>query len=152
MKRIALYLLPILGSYLLLQPTLYAADLRWSGFGSFVMGKATNQEPLPGGGSSTFKPDAGVPENSNSVYKGSWTMKPDTLLGLQVDINMAEQLNTTTQIISKGAKDFDAEFEWLRYWNAHFTSQSKVCIPTLFFISYNQVRSNHLRIHQIDRQ
>mgnify|MGYP000484950404 CR=1 FL=1 len=113
MKRIALYLLPIVGSYLLLQPTLYAADLRWSGFGSFVMGKATNQEPLPGGASSTFKPDAGVPDNSNSVYKDSWTMKPDTLFGLQVDIDMADKLSATAQVISKGAKDFDAEFEWL---------------------------------------
>ena len=98
---------------LLVQPVAYGSSLRWSGFGSMVMGKATNQESLPGGASSTFKPDAGVSDSSSSVYKDSWSMKPDTLFGLQVDIDMAEKLSATAQMVSKGAKNFDAEFEWL---------------------------------------
>ncbi|MBV1920720.1 MAG: hypothetical protein KUG73_08545, partial [Pseudomonadales bacterium] len=51
---------------LLVQPAAYGSSLRWSGFGSMVMGKATNQESLPGGASSTFKPDAGVSDSSSS--------------------------------------------------------------------------------------
>lgn len=113
MKRIVRYSLLIITSYLFIHPTLFAANLRWSGFGSIVMGKATNQEPLPGGAASTFQPDAGVTGSSNSRYKDSWSMKPDTLLGVQLDVDMDEKLSATAQIISKGATDFNAEFEWL---------------------------------------
>lgn len=107
-------------SCLLVPPAAYGANLRWSGFGSMVMGKATNQESLPGGTSTTYKPDAGVPDSSSSVYKDSWSMKPDTLMGLQVDVDMGDKLRATTQMISKGGKSFDAEFEWL-YLSYEFT-------------------------------
>lgn len=92
---------------------LQAADLRWSGFGSIISGKTIDDEPLPGGQNSTYKPDAAAPNVDNAYYDNIWSLKPDTLFGIQVDVDLNNQLSVTTQLVSKGAKNYDTEIEWL---------------------------------------
>jgi len=110
MKKIVAVLLFASGLFTL---PLQAADLRWSGFGSIVLGKTIDDEPLPGGANSTYKPDAAAPNVDSAYYDNNWSMKPDTLFGIQVDVDLNDKLSLTSQLVSKGANNYDTEIEWL---------------------------------------
>ena len=47
----------------------------------------------------------------------SWGFSPDTIVGLQFDYKLADNLDAVVQLTSKGRNDFDTEAEWafLRY-------------------------------------
>lgn len=47
----------------------------------------------------------------------SWGFSPDTIVGLQFDYSLADNLDAVIQLTSKGKNDFDTEAEWafLRY-------------------------------------
>lgn len=48
-----------------------------------------------------------------SVYDPSWSLKPDSKLGLQGTLMMSEQLSVTGQIVSRGSQDAAVGLEWL---------------------------------------
>lgn len=45
-------------------------------------------------------------------YDDSVSLKPESLFALQTTASLGEGLTATAQIMARGSKDFDAEFEW----------------------------------------
>ena len=48
-----------------------------------------------------------------SVYEPSWSLKPDSKLGLQGTLLISEQFSLTGQIVSRGSQDAAVGLEWL---------------------------------------
>jgi len=47
-----------------------------------------------------------------SAYSEDISFKPESLFGLQVSADLADNLSVTGQIVARGADDFDATIEW----------------------------------------
>lgn len=47
------------------------------------------------------------------VYEDSWSLKPDSKLGLQGSVMFNDNLSLTGQIVSRGSRDFAVNLEWV---------------------------------------
>lgn len=81
-------------SVLLCLPTLAQADIRFNGFASIVAGKSLDSD------------------SSLYGYDDSIDFKNETKFALQMSADLGERLSATAQIMARGDKDFNAEFEW----------------------------------------
>jgi hypothetical protein len=93
---------------LLLSSTAYA-EVNISGFASVVAGQV-----LEGSGVAEF--DLGPTFLADYPLVGAYdediSFKPDTLFGIQFSADLLEGLTATAQVVSRGADDFSASFEW----------------------------------------
>jgi hypothetical protein len=85
------------------------AEVNISGFASIVGGQV-----LEGSGVEEF--DLGPSFLADyplvGVYEEEISFKPDTLFGIQFSADLMEGLSATAQVVSRGANDFSADFEW----------------------------------------
>ncbi|MPY23625.1 porin [Shewanella psychropiezotolerans] len=96
-----------LGVLLLASPAL--AEVRISGFASIVGGKVidgtgVDEFDLP----PTFLADYPLV----GAYEEEISFEPDSLFGLQFSADLLDGLSATAQLVSRGANDFDVDFEW----------------------------------------
>lgn len=89
-----------------------AAELHWSGFGSIVGGVAVHQEDLAGGADSVFKANPTLDGFSDGYYDDSINFRPDSNIGLQATADLGDGLVATTQLVAKGANNFEVDAEW----------------------------------------
>lgn len=117
-----------------------SADVSFSGFvsvnaGKVLSGSGVPQYDVP----PTFLADYPIV----SAYGDDWEFAPESLFGLQVKADLAEGLTATAQIVSRGAKDYDAEFEWayLSYeLNESWTLQAgKKRLPLFYYSDFYDV-------------
>lgn len=86
-----------------------SAEVKISGFATVAGGRV-----LSGSGVEDF----GLPPTflatypQVGVYEEEWSFKPDSRIGLQISADLMDRLSVTGQVVSRGADDFDASFEW----------------------------------------
>lgn len=116
------------------------ADVSFSGFvsvnaGKVLSGSGVPQYDVP----PTFLADYPIV----SAYDEDWEFAPESLFGLQVKADLADGLTATAQIVSRGANDYDAEFEWayLSYEiNESWTLQAgKKRLPLFYYSDFYDV-------------
>jgi len=80
--------------------------IQWSGFGSIAAGMTTGNDDLLFG------------------YDNDLDFNPESLFALQAKADLSDKLSITTQIMSRGAEDFDLGVEWayLQYQLSDSTS------------------------------
>lgn len=92
-------------------PGLHAQDrFQLSGFGSLVYGNVMN-----GDGYIANFPNLGIYGRHGSAGFGpsqNLDFNPETRLGVQGTLNLAEGLRGTVQVISRGTNDYSPRFEW----------------------------------------
>ncbi|MEJ2418155.1 MAG: hypothetical protein P8Y45_14750 [Exilibacterium sp.] len=133
---------------LLIFPSLQAAEIKLSGFASFVGGRAIKQSTLADGSDATFVADNiyaninGRP-NDASRYSDKLSFRPDTTIGLQIHAALSQGLNATAQIKGTGANNFNADLEWafLTYeLSEHMTLQAgRMRLPLFFYSDFLDV-------------
>lgn len=85
------------------------AEINISGFASVNGGKVISGTGVPQYDvEPTFLADYPIV----SAYTQDFSMKPESLFGLQFTGNLSEGLFATAQIVARGANDYDAKFEW----------------------------------------
>lgn len=85
------------------------AEINISGFASVNGGKVISGTGVPQYDvEPTFLSDYPIV----SAYTQDFSMKPESLFGLQFTGNLSEGLFATAQIVARGANDYDAKFEW----------------------------------------
>jgi len=85
------------------------AEVNISGFASVNGGKVLSGSGVPHYGiEPTFLADYPIV----SAYTEDFSMKPESLFGLQFTGDLSEGLSATAQIVARGANDYDAKFEW----------------------------------------
>ena len=114
------------------------AEVKISGFATVAGGKVISGDGLNGSEPSFL---ANYP--LVAVYEEDWSFKPETRMGLQLSADLLEGLSVTGQIVSRGADDFDAKFEWayLSYrLNDHWTLQAgKKRLPLYYYSDFFDV-------------
>lgn len=102
--------------------TAYAADIRINGFTSIVGGMTVKEgdtftdiavDPVTGlavygPSKSTFTAD----EVSSGTYDDDFSMKPDSIYGLQFTADLGHKLKVIGQLTGNGGEDFDTEVSW----------------------------------------
>jgi len=78
------------------------AEVSLSGYSSIVAGKVTS------GDNDRFLAD--FPKVG--IYDSDWSFTPDTSVGVQLKIDMDEQLDFVIQAVSNGASEYDIELDW----------------------------------------
>lgn len=127
-------------SCLLLFSQMANADINFSGFASINAGKV-----LSGSGVPQFEvpPTFLADYPLVSAYDEDISFKPETLLGLQAIADLSDGLSVTAQIVSRGANDFDAKFEWayISYQvNDNWTLQAgKKRLPLFYYSDFFDV-------------
>ncbi|MCJ8321399.1 MAG: OprO/OprP family phosphate-selective porin [Colwellia sp.] len=85
------------------------ADIDFTGFASFNAGQVLSGTGVPHYDvPPTFLADYPLV----SAYDEDISFKPETLFGLQVRADLMDGLSATAQIVSRGANDFETQFEW----------------------------------------
>lgn len=55
------------------------------------------------------------------------SFRPDSMLGVQLDMTVNEQVRAITQLVGRGSEDFDARMEWaFLQWRAHRDHQLRI--------------------------
>lgn len=86
-----------------------AADVDITGFASINAGKVLSGDGVPHYGiEPTFLADYPMV----SAYNEDWSFQPESLFGLQVKADLGDNLSATAQLVSRGANDWDVDFEW----------------------------------------
>lgn len=124
----------------LLLATSAQAEVNISGFASVVAGRV-----IDGTGVAEF--DLGPTFLADYPLVGAYdediSFKPDTLFGIQFSADLLEGLSATAQVVSRGADDFSADFEWayLSYEiNEHWTVQGgKKRLPLYYYSDFFDV-------------
>ncbi|MBV1777019.1 hypothetical protein KSF73_14970 [Burkholderiaceae bacterium DAT-1] len=93
-----------------------AADLSMSGFATFTAGKVLS------GTEHVWQPGTNLPiqcpcnlagwEYAQLYHADGWQFKPESVVGLQMDAKIDEQLAATVQIAARGAEDYKAAVDW----------------------------------------
>jgi len=81
-----------------------SSKFRFSGYGTFAAGKVIDSEP-----DALFFADT----PSGAFYDDRLEVKPETMLGTQLDVDLGEGLRLGVQMTAKGGTGFDTELEWL---------------------------------------
>lgn len=102
-----------LATILLTSPAAMAVDFNWSGFMTVGLGK-TISGSVQGQNEVGFDCPCMIADYSQAaVYENSWSLKPDSKLGLQGSLIFTDELSLTGQIVSRGSRDFDVNLEWV---------------------------------------
>ncbi|WP_440055845.1 porin [Pseudoalteromonas sp. T1lg65] len=131
----------VLGCALCLASITSHAEVNISGFASINAGKVLSGTGVPQFGITepTFLADYPIV----SVYDEDVSFDPETLMGLQITAGLSDGLSVTGQIVARGAKDFDAEFEWayVSYeLNENWTVQAgKKRLPLFYYSDFYDV-------------
>ncbi|QSX37779.1 porin [Shewanella sedimentimangrovi] len=124
----------------LLLSTAASAEVHISGFASVVGGQV-----LEGSGVEEFglEPTFLADYPLVGAYTEEWSFEPDTLFGLQFSADLMDGLSATAQVVSRGADNFSASFEWayLSYeLNEHWTLQAgKKRLPLYYYSDFFDV-------------
>lgn len=104
--------LPLLLSALFVANT-QATEFNWSGFLTLAAGKTLS-------GSVQGKNETGIDcpcmisdFSQSGVIDSSWDFAADSKIGLQGNLLLSEQLSLTAQVVSRGARDWDLNLEWV---------------------------------------
>ncbi len=104
--------LPLLACALLVTNA-QATEFNWSGFMTLAAGKTLS-------GSVQGKNETGIDcpcmisdFSQSGVIDSSWDFAADSKLGLQGNLQLSEQLSLTAQVVSRGARDWDPNLEWV---------------------------------------
>ncbi|CBL44773.1 Conserved hypothetical protein [gamma proteobacterium HdN1] len=96
--------IPFALSTLAISTNTHAAELRFDGFATFMVGQVLDDKELvraPDGGVTPFRGfDDQINYQSNNVF------------ALQARADLGDGLSATAQIMAKGVDDYDAEFNW----------------------------------------
>ena len=110
LNRITSILLPIA---LLSSPSVLAVDYSYSGFMTVGLGRVLS-------GSVSGQNEVGIDcpcmitdYSQAAFYEDSWSLKPDSKVGLQGSVMFNEQLSLTGQVVSRGSRDFKLNMEWV---------------------------------------
>ena len=102
-----------LATLLITSPAALAVDFGWSGFMTLGLGK-TLSGSVQGRNEIGFDCPCMIADFSQAgVYEDSWSLKPDSKLGLQGSVMFNEDLSLTGQIVSRGSRDFAVNLEWV---------------------------------------
>jgi len=103
---------PVLVCVLFVAPG-QAAEFGWSGFMTLAAGK-TLSGSVQGDNDSGFACPCMISDFSQSgVIEDSWDFAADSKIGLQGNVVLSEQLSLTAQVVSRGARDWDLNLEWV---------------------------------------
>lgn len=116
------------------------AEINFTGFASINAGKVLSGSGLP---QANLPPTFLADYPYVSAYDEDISFEPETLFGLQLSADLMEGLSATAQVVSRGANDFDAEFEWayLSYEvNDNWTIQAgKKRLPLFYYSDFYDV-------------
>lgn len=82
-------------------PTAYAADINWNGFMSIGAGTT-----LDSGTTYTVEPTTG------GAYDDDLRLAPESIVGLQAQTVISDDLRATVQMVAKGGADFNTVVDW----------------------------------------
>lgn len=97
-------LLTVMGGLILLSAPSVASDIRISGFANITAG-TSGDEDVPYG-----------------MYDDNISFKPDSLVGIQFQKSLDDNLSFTTQMTSRGMNNYDSRIEWA-YLSYHLNNQ-----------------------------
>ncbi len=90
-----------------------ATEFNWSGFMTLAAGKTLS-------GSVQGKNETGIDcpcmisdFSQSGVIDSSWDFAADSKIGLQGNLQLSDQLSLTAQVVSRGARDWDLNLEWV---------------------------------------
>jgi len=90
-----------------------AAEFNWSGFMTLAAGK-TISGSVQGQNEPGFHCPCMITDYSQSgVIESSWDFAADSKLGLQGNLQVSETLSLTAQVVSRGARDWNLNLEWV---------------------------------------
>lgn len=89
--------------------TIQAADIAVNGFASIVGGMTLDKDD-------TYLVDP----SSGATYDDNFSLQPESIIGLQLDVDLTNDVKFTTQMLARGGNDFDIILEWA-YLTYHFT-------------------------------
>ncbi|WP_296297581.1 hypothetical protein [Rheinheimera sp.] len=102
-----------LAGFLLTSPATLAVDFSWSGFLTLGLGKSLSGS-VQGPNEIGFDCPCMIADFSQAgVYEDSWSLNPDSKLGLQGSVMFNDNLSLTGQIVSRGSRDFAVNLEWV---------------------------------------
>ena len=116
------------------------AEINLSGFasvnaGRVLSGSGVEQFGVP----STFLADYPIV----SAYEEEWDFTPESLFGLQISADLNNGLTAIAQLVGRGAKDYEPEFEWayISYeLGEHWTFQvGKKRLPLFYYSDFYDV-------------
>lgn len=116
------------------------AEVNLSGFASINAGKVLNGDGAPQFGvPPTFLADYPIV----SAYEEEWSFKPESLFGIQVSADLGNGLSAITQVVGRGANDYDPVFEWAYVSydiNENWTIQAgKKRLPLFYYSDFYDV-------------
>lgn len=82
-------------------PAAYAADINWNGFMSIGAGKTLDSDTTY-----TVEPTTG------GAYDDEIRFAPESVVGLQAQTVISDDLRATVQMVGKGAADFNTVIDW----------------------------------------
>lgn len=92
-------LTPALG--LLTSANLFATDFHFSGFATAAGGKTLDSETV-----------YVVDPTTQGAYNNDFRFEPESMMGLQVQALISNELRATLQLVAKGGDDFSAKADW----------------------------------------
>jgi hypothetical protein len=99
----------LIGTSLCLLSLTTLADVNLSGFASVNAGKVMSGTGVEHYGvPTTFLADYPIV----SAYDDEWSLDSESLFGIQITADLNDGLTAIAQIISRGANDYNTEFEW----------------------------------------
>jgi hypothetical protein len=126
----------LLAAILIISPSvlIYAADLSFSGFASIGVGRVLDDDD-------TF-PEVDL-TGKNSFYDNEISFKPDSMFALQAIADLSDGLSFTTQVVGRGASNFDANLEWAyityRLSDSWSFSAGRKRVPLFYFSDFLDV-------------
>lgn len=119
-----------------------AFEIKWSGYGSIIAGVVLDGDvdPYRGDGTDTeFVADF----YDVGVYDEDISFLPESILALQANTQISDDLYLTAQLVAKGVDDFQPEFDW--YYLTYIANPEwKIMvgrrnIPMYYFSEYMEV-------------
>ena len=108
LNRITCFLVPIMLG--LPSAAVQAVDFSYSGFMTVGLGRVLSGS-VEGTNEIGFNCPCVIADYSQAaVYERSWDIKPDSKLGLQGTMAFSDALSLTGQVVSRGSRDFDVNW------------------------------------------
>ena len=104
--------LPLLACVLLVTNA-QATEFNWSGFMTLAAGKTLSGSVLGKNETGIDCPCMISDFSQSGVIDSSWDFAADSKVGLQGNLQISDQLSLTAQVVSRGARDWDLNLEWV---------------------------------------
>lgn len=103
----------LFGAAVAIAPSTQAMDFNWSGFMTLGVGK-TYSGSVSGKNEIGFDCPCMIADFSQAaVHQNTWSVKPDSKLGLQGSWQFSDDVMLTGQVVSRGSRDFAVNLEWV---------------------------------------